>query len=111
MEHACRKDPQSLSGRIMPRMIAYRTSHPELYKDYVQRVLEPRRERLRSVLRDGIERGDLRSDLDVELAASALTAPLIMMTMAGVSGQQPPPGTVEKLTDIVWPGIVAQPEA
>jgi AcrR family transcriptional regulator len=108
MEHACRKDPQSLSGRIMPRMMSYRTSHPELYKDYVQRVLEPRRERLRTVLRDGIERGDLRVDLDVELAALTLTAPLIMMTMGSVSGQAPPAGTVEKITDIVWPGIEAK---
>jgi len=105
MEHACRKDPQSLPGRIMPRMLSYRTSHPELYADYVQRVLEPRRERLRGVLREGIERGELRADLDVELAALTLTAPLIMLTMAGPAGQAPPPGTVEKLTDIVWPGL------
>ena len=40
------------------------------------------------VLRDGIERGELRADLDVELAASTLTAPLIMMTMGSVSGRR-----------------------
>lgn len=105
MEHVCRKDPGSLSGRIMPRMLAYRTSHPELFEAYVRRVIEPRRERMRTVLREGIEHGDVRPGLDVELAALALTSPLVMMAM----GQAVPEGTVERLAEIVWPGIAADP--
>ena len=109
MEHACRKDPLSLPGRILPRMMAYRVSHPELFDLYVNQVLEPRRERLRQVLRDGIERGEVRADLDVVLAASALTAPSLLMTMCLPVGEALPAGTVHRLADIVWPGIEASP--
>ena len=57
MQHVCQKDPHTLSVRIMPRMLAYRSSHPELYAEYVERVVRPRRERTHRILRDGIERG------------------------------------------------------
>ncbi len=111
MEHICRKDPESISGRIMPRMLAYRSSHPELYGDFVARVIEPRRERMRVVLHEGIARGDVRADVDVELAALALTSPLVMMTMAPVGEEGPTADTVERLTQIVWPGIQARSDA
>ncbi len=107
MEHVSRKEHTSLSGRIMPRMMAYRSSHPELFEDYVARVIEPRRERMRTVLRQGVERGDVRGDLTIELAAQALTAPLLMLRMASSSSQQLPPTTVDDLLDIVWPGVCA----
>ncbi len=107
MEQVCRKDPTSVSGRIMPRMLAYRSSHPELFDDYVARVIAPRRERMRTVLRDGIERDDVRPDVDVGLAALALTSPLLMLTMSTSPGQALPEGTVDRLISIVWPGIAA----
>ncbi len=109
MEHVCRKDPASLSGRIMPRMLSYRSSHPELFADYVARVVEPRRERMRTVLREGIELGDVRPGLDVDLAALALTSPLLMLTMGLPAGEFPPSGTVERLAALVWSGIAADP--
>lgn len=110
MEHVARKDPTSLSGRILPRMLAYRVSHPELFDTYVTRVVEPRREVLRQVLRDGVARGDVRPDVDVTLAASALTAPLLMMAMSRPAGEPFPPDLVERLADLVWPGIAAPPQ-
>lgn len=105
MEHIARKDPESLAGRILPRMLAYRTSHPELFDAYLARVVEPRREVLRQVLRDGVARGEVRPDLDVVLAASTLTAPLLMAAMSRPVGQPVSPSTVERLADLVWPGI------
>ena len=105
MVDVCRKDPQSLAGRIMPRMMSYRVSHPALFADYLQRVVEPRRERMRAVLREGIARGDVRPDLDVDLATLALTSPLVMMSMGLPPGEAPPAGTVDRLADLVWPGI------
>jgi AcrR family transcriptional regulator len=107
MEHVCRKEHTSLSGRIMPRMMAYRGSHPELFEDYLCRVIEPRRERMRTVLREGVERGDVRSDVSIHLAAQALTAPLLMLRMASPASQQPSPTTVDDLLDIIWPGVRA----
>jgi AcrR family transcriptional regulator len=107
MEHVCSKDLSSMSSRIMPRMIAYRSSHPELYADYLTRVIRPRRERLKTVLREGIDRGDVRPDLDVELAALSLTAPLIMFAMTAHEDRPLRSQDAQTLLDIVWPGVAA----
>lgn len=108
MTHVCTKDPSSLAVRIMPRMLAYRSSHPELYADYVSRVVEPRREQMRQVLRDGIQAGEVRPDIDVELAALALASPLIMKGMVSPDGRLTPEHALA-LFDIVWRGIRLEP--
>ncbi len=100
------KQPRAISSRIMPRMLAYRSSHPELYADYVERVIMPRRERMHRVLRDGIEQGELRADVDVELAALCLSSPLIMRGM-GVPDGKVRSEEVDQVLDIVWRGIAA----
>jgi AcrR family transcriptional regulator len=111
MAHVCQKDPGTLQSRILPRMLAYRASHPDLYQEYVERVIRPRRERLQSVLRDGIERGDVRPDVDVELAALSLTSPLIMLEMTRMPEERLTVATAEALLRIVWPGIGTDPDA
>lgn len=103
MRHICRKDPETLEGRLMPRILAYRTSQPELFTAYVERVLDPRRERTRQVLRDGIAGGELRADLDVELTMLALSSPLILLALATtrpVTEQD-----ADGLLDLLWPGL------
>ena len=102
MRHMANKDAGSLAGRIMPRMMAYSISHPDLYAEYFDRVIMPRRRRLHVVLRDGIDRGDLRPDLDIELATMAVVGPVLLQIHSpGGSG----PRDAERLLDIVWPGI------
>jgi AcrR family transcriptional regulator len=107
MVHICDKDPETLSGRILPRMLSYRMSHPELYADYVARVVRPRRERMRQVLRDGIAAGEIRRDIDLDLAAMALTSPLVMLTMTPDPERLPTGAEAGRLLEIVWPGIAA----
>jgi AcrR family transcriptional regulator len=41
--------------------------HPELHRRFIRDVVEPRRERMRAVLRRGIEAGELRQDIDIDL--------------------------------------------
>ncbi len=47
--------------------------YPRLVALYMERVVEPRRELMRSVLRHGIAAGEIRPDADVEIAMLALT--------------------------------------
>jgi hypothetical protein len=49
------------------------SQYPRLMARYSETVVEPRREIIRSVLRRGMEAGDLRADLDVEIAMLSLT--------------------------------------
>jgi AcrR family transcriptional regulator len=47
--------------------------YPRLVAGYRERIIEPRRELVRSVLRRGIESGELRPDTDVEIAMLMLS--------------------------------------
>ena len=77
--------------------------YPRLVARYKERVIEPRRERVRSVLRRGIETGELRSDIDVEVAMLLLTGAVM------ARGKHDPtpaaPGFVESAVDELLLGI------
>ncbi len=47
--------------------------YPKLMARYAETVVEPRREIIRSVLRRGVETGQLRDDIDVEIVLLTLT--------------------------------------
>jgi AcrR family transcriptional regulator len=66
----------SLAGRLIPNLVGEMAQRPELARALRERFLAGRREALAAVLRRGVERGDLRPDLDVELALDALGGPL-----------------------------------
>jgi AcrR family transcriptional regulator len=66
----------SLAGRLMPSLIGAMAQKPELAKAVRDGFLTGRRAALSEVLRRGVERGDLRADLDVELALDVLGGPL-----------------------------------
>jgi AcrR family transcriptional regulator len=46
-----------------------------------QDVIEPRRQVMREVLQRGVQTGELRADLDVELALSLLSAPVLVQSL------------------------------
>jgi AcrR family transcriptional regulator len=48
-------------------------AYPRILARYSETVTEPRRQVIRTVLRRGIDRGELRADLDVDVAMLALT--------------------------------------
>ena len=77
----------SHAGRIMPRMLSAARTHPELFALYYDRVVEPRRERFRTVIRRGIERGELRGDVGVDLAVTAVIGPMVLMLATGAPGR------------------------
>jgi AcrR family transcriptional regulator len=62
--------------RLMPNLIGAIAQKPELATAVRDGFLARRREVLSEVLRRGVERGDLRPDLDVELALDVLGGPL-----------------------------------
>ena len=66
----------SLAGRLMPSLVGAMGRRPELARTIRDGFLGGRRAALTAVLRRGVERGDLRSDLDLELALDVLGGPL-----------------------------------
>jgi AcrR family transcriptional regulator len=63
----------ALTG-IVPRVLAESMSDPELHQGYVDRVVTPFRKLLRLFIERGIERGELREDLEVEPLVDLLHA-------------------------------------
>ena len=75
--------------------------YPRLVTRYKEQVIEPRRELVRSVLRCGIETGELRPDIDVEVAMLMLTGAVM------ARGKHDPapaaPGFVDRAVDeLLW---------
>jgi AcrR family transcriptional regulator len=67
----------AVRARLMPAMIAYSAVHHEFGKAWRHRVMEPARLCLRHVLLNGIGRGLLPKDLDIEVAISLLLGPVL----------------------------------
>jgi len=106
LQHMNNRDADSLAGRIMPRMMVYSVSQPDLYAEYFDRVIMPRRQWLYAALRQGIERGDLRPDLDIEIATIALVGP-VLLQLNGSGSREPRADLADRLLEMLWPGLAA----
>jgi AcrR family transcriptional regulator len=69
-----------------------------------QRVVGPRMGYLRSLLVTAVERGQLRTDADLDLALQMLTGSVFARRVAG---QPSEPGWAERAVDTVWTGMGA----
>jgi AcrR family transcriptional regulator len=63
--------------RMTPTLIAYSAVHPEFGAEWRRRVMDPPRQCLKKILRRAINRGQLRFDLDMELAMALLLGPML----------------------------------
>ena len=80
---------------IVPRVLAESMSDPELHREFVERVVSPFRDLLRLFIERGIERGELRPDLDVEALVDLLHAmPVYNILMSR--------GDPASLKDVPW---------
>jgi len=70
-----------------------------------QAVIEPRREVMREVLRRGVGTGELRADLDVELALALLSGPMIVQSVLRWNPQLPADGLAARVVDAVLQGV------
>jgi AcrR family transcriptional regulator len=77
--------------------------YPRLMARYVETILEPRREVIRSVLRRGVATGELRASTDIEAALFMLTGAVIGRGKYDPSSM--PPGYVERVVDELLLGL------
>ena len=88
----------NLSG-IVPRVLAESMGDPELHQDFVDRVVGPFRDMLRLFIERGIERGELRPDLEVEPLVDLLHAiPIYRILMS-----RGDPASLEQVPDAYMP--------
>jgi len=80
--------------------------YPLLVARYRDEVAEPRRELIRSVLRRGIETGELRPDTDIEVAMLALTGAVMARGKHDITPAEP--GFAGRVVDELIRGIGAR---
>jgi len=75
---------------------------PELLKRFREHVVEPRRRRFRAVLERARERGELRTEADVDAAIAMLVGAYYAWHLAGASF---PREWAERVVDTVLDGL------
>src|SRR5262249_7862302 len=76
MRSAVRVYRGSLEAAVMPGLVEAVSRDEELARAVREGFLRPRRAALAALLERGVKRGDLRRDLDLELALDVLAGPL-----------------------------------
>ena len=94
-----------LGIRMLGTLMVQEENHPEFIASFRRTVIEPRRDVLRTVLRRGMERGELRDNVDVEMCVDFLTGGLVIHRLA--SGKSPRGLAARAVTEI-WAGIAVR---
>jgi AcrR family transcriptional regulator len=98
LEFARKRFAMALAGTL----IVEQSKHPELMRQFRRGMLVPRRDQVAAALERGKERGEVRPDLDVKLAAHAVFGSFVYHQL--VAGR-PGPGWAEQAVDTLWPAF------
>jgi AcrR family transcriptional regulator len=95
-------------GQLYAWMVAESDRNPEIARKYKSIVVERRRRLLESVLRHWQEKGELRADVDIEVAELLVTAPMLVYRVHWNPGQEPPADLAVRLVDAALRGVAAR---
>ncbi|MBO4204939.1 TetR/AcrR family transcriptional regulator [Micromonospora echinofusca] len=90
--------------RIMPCLVPEVHRSVEQYRLY-QELVEPRRQAMREVLWAGVDRGEIRPDLDVEVALAILTGPMLVQKLLRWQPDLDDAHLAERVVDTVLAGL------
>jgi AcrR family transcriptional regulator len=88
--------------QIFGTLLVEERDHPELLEAFRSRVIAVRRAAMAVIARRGMERGDLRSDLDLETVIDVLAGAVIVRRVMSGTGT---PGYAERLLEMLWPAL------
>jgi len=103
---AMRNSQHGRAGQVMPCLIPEIRRNPQVYERY-QLAMAPRRQVLREVLERGVRTGELRVDLDIDIAVLMLSGPMLVQTIMNWDPNLATDGLAERLVDWVLAGIGA----
>ena len=93
----------SPTGQLIREMLAEAQTDPMIAEEFQERFWRPRRELSLARLRRGIELGQIRGDLDLEIALDAIYGPLWLRLVIGHRRLSSADAT--RITAAIWPGI------
>ena len=104
--HKIVKLMNSPRGEVLASVIGCGQADEELIVVYRDNWLTPRRKDAKRILQRGIERGELREDIDEEIAIDALYSPLFYRLL--LKHQPLTDKFVNELVDLVMNGLIAK---
>ncbi|MGZ4224597.1 MAG: TetR/AcrR family transcriptional regulator [Solirubrobacteraceae bacterium] len=99
----------SVAADLMPSLVAEMRKSPELARTVREGFLTRRRAALREVLERGVTLGDLRTDLDFELALDVLGGPLFYRLL--ITGGPIDERLAESVVDLILTGFAPKPKS
>ena len=97
----------SVEAAVMPSLVEAMHRDAQLRRMVRERFLAGRRAALRTVLERGIERGDLRPDLDQEFALDILGGPLFYRLL--ITGGPIDDALAESVVELIMRGLAPEP--
>jgi AcrR family transcriptional regulator len=86
------------AGSVFPWLVGEVAAGTEIGRHYAEAVIAPRRRVVANLIGEAIDRGDLRSDLDAELAVDMLIGPVLVRKLTGHL-TKPQEGWPERIVD------------
>jgi AcrR family transcriptional regulator len=97
---------QTLMGRVMQGLVSELATNERLSSAFRERVVALRVAELRRLVDRGVERGELREDLDLALVHELLFGPIYYRLL--LSGAPMDPAIAERLVDAVLPSMLVR---
>ncbi len=94
--------------RLAPRLLAESADDPELHAIVRASLIDPIRDIVATLIRRGIERGELRGDLDLEAAVDLIHAPIVYrFLLTGADVSQMTEEYAQRVLSTLLPGLAA----
>lgn len=96
------------SSAMLLNVYAQMNAGPRLWREYHERVVEPRRRLFTEVLRRGQETGEIRADIDLTLARDLFLGPILLRTVLTIDPDLRE-GLSEEIVDLVLESLRPRP--
>lgn len=97
------------ASSMLRALNAEAATFPRLHRRYFEEIVAPRREAMNRVLRHGVERGEIRPDVDLDLVSDLLVSPLLARMASGSTDRLDLEQATRRIIDLVLDGAAPAP--
>jgi hypothetical protein len=81
--------------------------NPALFELFRERIMRPRRDEAVAALQRGVERGEIRVEVDLDIAVRALVGSMFARRILGEPESRE---TIKQTVDTLWGGLATRPD-